>query len=123
MEYKYNKYHDNGMVRYERAFIIRVSRHNIGRALRFMDTLIKLIRARGHNLETKTTYSIYIDEVHFDFKVMEKTQKANQQEKWGYTRFENWIRWAKEKADWYDPLVNKADDLLNQMNINKLLDL
>jgi len=238
MEYKYNKYHDNGMVRYEGAFIIRVSRHNIGRALRFMDTLIKLIRARGHNVETKTTYSIYIDEVHFDFKVMEKTQKADQQEKWGLTRFEttgllyfeikgyggriwtdglvlieerladilvkiesqvsemrecwrqnaerqrereekerivreqqqriekeksdfkdlyqqakrwqrarfmreyliayeqyavekgvltdeaqNWIRWAREKADWYDPLVNKADDLLNQMNINKLLEL
>jgi len=237
MEYKYNKYHDNGMVRYEGAFVIRVSRGNIGRALRIMDTLIKLLRERGHNLDAKYTHSLYIDEVPCEFKLMEKTQKASQQEKWGFTRFEttgllyfeikgyggrvwtdgkvlieerlasilakieskvsemlecwrqnaehqrereekerlvreqqqliekeksdfkdlyqqakrwqrarfmreylivyeqnavekgvltdeaqNWIRWAREKADWYDPLVNKTDDLLNQMNINKLLD-
>jgi hypothetical protein len=24
-----------------------------------------------------------------------------------------WIRWAKQKADWYDPFINKEDDLLN----------
>jgi hypothetical protein len=79
MEYKDSKYHDNGMVRYDGAFTIRVSRHNIGRALRFMDTLIKLLKERGHNLNTKYTSSLYIDEVPCEFKLMEKTQKASQQ--------------------------------------------
>jgi len=88
MEYKYSKYHDNGMVRYEGAFVIRVSRHNIGRALRIIDALLKLLRARGHNLNTKYTHSLYIDEVPCEFKLMEKTQKASQQEKWSFTRFE-----------------------------------
>ena len=23
-----------------------------------------------------------------------------------------WIKWAKDKADWYDPLVNKNDEYL-----------
>lgn len=89
MEYKYNKYNDNGMVRYEGALTIRVSRSNIGRALRFMDALIKLLRARGHNLDTKYTHSIYIDEVHCDFKLMEKTKKASQKTKWGSAQFES----------------------------------
>ncbi len=27
----------------------------------------------------------------------------------------NWISWAKEKTDWYDPLINKYDELLNDV--------
>jgi hypothetical protein len=76
------------MVRYDGAFTIRVSRGNIGRALRFIDTLIKLLKERGYNLDTKYTHSLYIDEVPCEFKLMEKTQKASQQEKWSFTRFE-----------------------------------
>ena len=52
MEYKYSKYHDNEMVRYDGAFTIRVSRGNIGRALRFMDALIKLLKERGHTIDS-----------------------------------------------------------------------
>jgi hypothetical protein len=26
----------------------------------------------------------------------------------------NWIKWSNEKADWFDPLVNKTDDLLTE---------
>lgn len=26
---------------------------------------------------------------------------------------ENWINWAQNKIDWYDPLIHKKDDLLN----------
>lgn len=88
-EYKHNRYHDHGMVRYEGAYVIRVSRRNIGRALRFMDTLIKLLRARGHILATKYTHSIYIDEVSCDFKLMEKTKKSSQETKWGSVQFES----------------------------------
>ena len=87
MEYKYSKYHDNEMVRYDGAFTIRVSRGN-WKSSWFMDTLIKLLKKRGHNLDTKYTHSLYIDEVPCEFKLMEKTQKASQQEKWSFTRFE-----------------------------------
>lgn len=27
--------------------------------------------------------------------------------------FNNWLIWAKQKIDWYDPLINKEDSLLN----------
>jgi hypothetical protein len=89
MEYKYSKYDDTGMVRYNGCFTIRVSRGNIGRALRFMDILIKLLRARGHILTKETTYSIHIDKVSCDFKLMEKTKKAAQEYKWGSAKFES----------------------------------
>ncbi len=25
----------------------------------------------------------------------------------------NWIKWASNKADWYDPLTDKKDDILD----------
>ncbi len=39
---------------------IRVSRSNIGRALKFMDTLIKLLQARGHDIKNEygKTYAV-----------------------------------------------------------------
>jgi vacuolar-type H+-ATPase subunit H len=36
---------------------------------------------------------------------------------------QSWINWANDKAEWYYPLVNKADKLLNHLNINTLFDL
>ena len=30
------------------------------------------------------------------------------------TELIEWIKWAKDKADWLDPLVNKSDELLNE---------
>lgn len=88
-EYSFNTHHDHGMVRYEGAFVIRVSRRNIGRALRFMDTLIKLIRSRGHNIELKYTHSLSIDTVSCEFKLMEKTKKSDQLTKWGSAQYES----------------------------------
>jgi hypothetical protein len=26
----------------------------------------------------------------------------------------NWILWAKQKVEWYDPLINREDSLLNE---------
>jgi len=26
--------------------------------------------------------------------------------------FKDWLGWAKQKADWYDPIVNASDKLL-----------
>lgn len=33
----------------------------------------------------------------------------------------NWITWANNKADWYDPITRKQDELLNEKDINDLL--
>ena len=33
----------------------------------------------------------------------------------------NWIKWANDKADWYDPLVNKNDDLLTEKDKEEIL--
>lgn len=31
---------------------------------------------------------------------------------------ENWIIWAKDKANWYDPLIRKKDDYLSDYDLN-----
>jgi hypothetical protein len=48
---------------------IRVSQANVARALRFMDTLIKALRARGHDITFRNgdTYAIVMDH---DFKIL-----------------------------------------------------
>ena len=33
----------------------------------------------------------------------------------------NWIKWANDKADWFDPLVNKNDDLLTEKDKEEIL--
>ena len=33
---------------------------------------------------------------------------------------EEWIKWAKEKADWYDPAINLHDELLDSIDKNTL---
>lgn len=33
----------------------------------------------------------------------------------------DWIKWARAKADWYDPTINLSDDLLNDFDRNKIV--
>lgn len=88
-EYRYTKYNDHGMVRAEGTLNIKVSRNNIGRALRFMDTLIKLLKSRGHSIQEKYTGSILIDNEHFEFKLNEKAIKTSAETKWGSPIYES----------------------------------
>ena len=32
----------------------------------------------------------------------------------------NWLQWADQKADWYDPLVEKEDNILFNVDKEKL---
>jgi len=32
-----------------------------------------------------------------------------------------WLEWANQKADWYDPLIEKEDELLEQVDKDKLV--
>lgn len=34
--------------------------------------------------------------------------------------FENWLLWARKKADWYDPQINAEDELLKDTDIENL---
>jgi hypothetical protein len=31
-----------------------------------------------------------------------------------------WLKWAKEKLDWYDPAVNREDELLGDVDRERL---
>lgn len=33
----------------------------------------------------------------------------------------DWIKWANDKADWFDPITKRQDDLLNDNDINDIL--
>lgn len=33
----------------------------------------------------------------------------------------NWIVWAKDKADWYDPLIRRKDDYLSENDLEKMV--
>ena len=74
---KKDRYEHNGMVSCERGELdIRVARPNIPRALRFMDTLIKALRKRGHDIEIKNdkTY-VRIDGQEIEIRFREKLKK------------------------------------------------
>jgi hypothetical protein len=33
----------------------------------------------------------------------------------------NWIKWSIDKADWFDPIVNKKDELLSDKDKEEVL--
>jgi hypothetical protein len=75
---KPDNFNYKGMVYSSRGTLdIRVTRENVGRALRFMDAFIKLMRARGHNVvvDNNHTYAIMGDEkMEISFK--ERTKRV-----------------------------------------------
>ena len=62
---------------------IRVSPANVGRALRFFDAFIKLLRARKHDIifEYGNTYA-FIDDEKFEISLREKYIKAKSNDSW-----------------------------------------
>ena len=87
--YTYDRYNDHGMVRAEGAFTIRVSRKNIGRALCFMDTFIKLIKVRGHKVGLDYKGSLSINNEGYEIKLMEKSKKNISDQKWTSPTYES----------------------------------
>jgi hypothetical protein len=39
------------------------------------------------------------------------------------TELKEWLQWAKDKVDWFDPLVNKEDNLLTEKDKEELISL
>lgn len=87
---KRDRWEHNGLVNPERGTLdIKVSRGNIARALRFMDTLIKPIEALGHSVEIRNNKTnIIIDEQKVEVKFREKLRKEIiKGERWDSTKY------------------------------------
>lgn len=85
----FHPYHHKGIVGCKWGELdIRVAPKNVKRALLFMDTFIKALRARGHELKLRNecTYAIVRDQ---DFKISlrEKMKKVVVHEHWTRTEF------------------------------------
>ena len=67
---------------------IRVAPDNIGRALRFMDALIKLLWVRGHILDVQgyKTY-VMINEQQIEIRLVEKVKMVKIDDRWCSTKF------------------------------------
>ncbi len=70
-------WNNRGMVRTTRGHInLRVSPASISRALRILDAFVKLLKARGHVIETSHPYAeAVIEDVNFKFSLNEKNQQ------------------------------------------------
>ncbi len=85
-----DQYLHNGMVSTERGYLdIRVTRSNIPRALRFFDTLIKLLKFRKHEVivEGDSTYAV-IKEQRIKMSLREKTKMVKVVDTWERTEFQ-----------------------------------
>jgi len=49
---------------------------------------------------------------YYDMKVSESNESVENKE---------WLEWAKQKLDWYNPKINKADDLLDKVDKETLI--
>ncbi len=79
-----DRYEHNGLVSCERNRLeIRVAKGNILRALRFMDTLIKALKTRGHEIliENDST-NILINTQKLKVSLREKTKRVPGKERW-----------------------------------------
>lgn len=111
---------------------IDVSKEFIPRALVFMDTFIKLILKRGHQINTKDSSEVLINGEAFSFKFREvlkriKSIDPNSAYNWEYTElvpsgvvaFE--ISQSYNKSEWRDslknPIENKLSNILAKLEI------
>lgn len=86
---KPHKDYHTGMVSTRRDELsITVSPEFVGQALRFMDTMIKALRARGHNVYIKNSET-YIDVNGEDFRICfrERANRVAVEEKWRTSEF------------------------------------
>lgn len=78
LEQKYSdSFHHSDRVVSVGVITIRVNQKNVGRALRFMDAVIKMIRSRGHKLDTSWSHHLEIDGESYEFKLIEIAEKGD----------------------------------------------
>jgi len=80
---------------------IRVTPKNLSRALRFMDTFIKAMRARGHSIEiTNSLTYVKIEEEEIQVCLMEKVKRTATYEKDGRTEYQATGNLAFKMGSW-----------------------
>lgn len=78
LEQKYSdSYHHSDRVASVGLITIRVNQKNVGRALRFMDAVLKMIRSRGHKLGTSWSHHLSINGESYEIKLIEIAEKGN----------------------------------------------
>jgi hypothetical protein len=70
------------------------------------------------NIELSKTTKLFSDAEKFDKATIyrnfiEATEQKAIKENNLTDELKNWIKWANEKADWFDPFTNRQDELLN----------
>jgi hypothetical protein len=70
------------------------------------------------NIELSKTTKLFSDAEKFDKATIyrnfiEATEQKAIKENKLTDELKEWIKWAKEKADWFDPFTNRQDELLN----------
>jgi len=122
--------HYAGMVNTRRGMLnIRVTQRNVSRALRFMDSIIKLLRARGHDISVgnhKTYAKVFGEE--FEIYLREKYKATEIKDKWGFRHYDSTGELAliygdiykKEIKDGKDPLENKMAKVLAKLELEGL---
>lgn len=70
------------------------------------------------NIELSKTTKLFSDAEKFDKATIyrnfiEATEQKAIKENNLTDELKDWIKWAKEKADWFDPFTNRQDELLN----------
>ncbi len=121
----YSRY--NGVVETSYGYLnIRVSKKNIPRALRIMNALIKLLRARGHELKVEGEYTcVYIGEEKIKVSLKEKFRKVKHEDRYSYTSYEPTgilaLRiegiWQKELKDGKETLEDKLPRFLAKLEL------
>ena len=119
----------NGIIRTREGYLdIRVSRANVSRALRFFDTFIKLMRARGHEVKIqygKTCVIIYDVKIEISLKEKLKWVITPTDYSWVNRKYQPTGRLAFRVEDynqkmWEDGKVaieNKLPDILAYLEI------
>lgn len=75
---------DKGFISTDRGQVsIFVTKRNIGRSLRILDSFIKLTKARGHSIEMNNNENkIKIWDQYYEFSIREKQKRIESKEKW-----------------------------------------
>lgn len=118
---------DGHIALYDNELDIKVSPNSIGRALRFMDSLIKLLLLRGHDITKKgrKTYTVVFGE-EIQIRLFESRKVVESADRWesrklvpnGIFRFQYEVFWtSKEISDGRRPLEEQLSKILARLEI------
>ena len=125
----------NGLIDFRRGFSFYVQPVNLGRALRFMDTLIKTMLIRGHPVSydyDRNQLVFKINDEDFQIAFREKTKRIEVETKYGWNRtikeptgvfLLQATGWLRGESIWQDgklPIEKQISKILTSLEIKSL---